>query len=78
MKKPTFDNYGTPAILMFASFILLSFYTAKTKQESLELIIDTTRMGASHRIFVAKHDSLIKDIVYSENKHFTVLKAQAE
>ncbi len=78
MKKPTFDNYGMPALLMFVSFILLSFYTAKTKQESLELRIDTTRMGISHRAFVAKHNNLIKDIVYSENKHFTVLKAQAE
>ncbi len=78
MKKPTFNNYGTPALLMFGCFILLSFYTSGLQKKNLTLLQELIHAQKSHRVFVAKHDSMIDSNVDSINSHFTVLKAHGE
>lgn len=76
MKKPTFNNYGWPAIIMFASFILLSFYTSEQQHMVLELRSDTASRGMSFRSFVAMHDSMINDTSHTLNNHFKFIKAE--
>ncbi len=78
MSEKTIGNYGTTAVLLFISFILLSFYTSQKCHEVLELRSDTCSMGRCHRTYVVKQDSVIKEVKDSMNHRFKFVKATVQ